>query len=186
MSLRQKDILGAAERLFRHYGITKTTVADIAREAGVGVGTVYLDFPSKDAIAEALAHRERAALLARLDAVLSSDGSYGERLIRFAETRQLGLRALAHQGPHGRDLLGNTGALAALDRHIHEREAELLADFLAEGRDDGAFSVGDPALTARTLLAAYDGVCPALTEGPVPRDELASLHAVVLGGVLQR
>ena len=37
---RRLLILEAAGRLFRHYGPFKTTVADIAREARVGVGTV--------------------------------------------------------------------------------------------------------------------------------------------------
>jgi hypothetical protein len=51
---RRQTILAAAERLLRHYGPGKTTIAEIAREADVGVGTVYLEFSSKDAILEAL------------------------------------------------------------------------------------------------------------------------------------
>lgn len=51
---RRKNILDAATRLFRHHGHAKTTMADIAREAGVAVGSVYLDVPSKEAIVEEL------------------------------------------------------------------------------------------------------------------------------------
>ena len=50
MADRRVLILQAAERLLGHYGLQKTTVADIAREAKIGVGTVYLEFNSKDAI----------------------------------------------------------------------------------------------------------------------------------------
>ena len=50
-------ILDGAERLFRHYGYTKTTVADIARELDMSPANVYRFFPSKAAIHEALADR---------------------------------------------------------------------------------------------------------------------------------
>src|SRR5580765_1026001 len=50
-------ILDEAERLFRHYGYTKTTVADIARELGMSPANVYRFFQSKAAIHEALVDR---------------------------------------------------------------------------------------------------------------------------------
>src|SRR3954470_12265580 len=60
---RREQILKAADRLLRHYGPHKTTVADVAREAGVGVGSVYLDFPSKDALVEELSRSRYRAVL---------------------------------------------------------------------------------------------------------------------------
>src|SRR5258707_15142842 len=50
-------ILDGAERLFRHYGYTKTTVADIARDLGMSPANIYRFFPSKAAIHQALAER---------------------------------------------------------------------------------------------------------------------------------
>src|SRR5262249_16762278 len=44
-------ILDAAERLLARYGFKKTTIDDLAREAGIGKGTVYLHFPSKEEVA---------------------------------------------------------------------------------------------------------------------------------------
>lgn len=53
-------------------GFDKTAVADIAREAGVGKGSVYLHFESKDALLEALMLREVHALSeAWFDAVMA-------------------------------------------------------------------------------------------------------------------
>jgi len=60
---RREQILQAAERLLQHYGPQKTTVADVAREAGIGVGSVYLEFPSKEAIVEALSRARYEAVL---------------------------------------------------------------------------------------------------------------------------
>lgn len=55
---KEKLILNAASRLIVHYGYDKTTVADIAKEAGIGKGTVYLYFKSKDEIVESVTRRE--------------------------------------------------------------------------------------------------------------------------------
>lgn len=69
---RAERILDAAARLIPHYGYDKTTVSDIAHEAGVSKGAVYLHWDSKEALFEALLAREvwRCAdrWLARMDA----------------------------------------------------------------------------------------------------------------------
>jgi AcrR family transcriptional regulator len=60
---RREVILEVADRLLRHYGPQKTTMADVAREANVGVGSVYLEFPSKDALVEELSRRHYRSVL---------------------------------------------------------------------------------------------------------------------------
>jgi AcrR family transcriptional regulator len=50
-------ILDAAERLFKHYGYTKTNVADIARDLGMSPANIYRFFSSKADIHQALANR---------------------------------------------------------------------------------------------------------------------------------
>jgi AcrR family transcriptional regulator len=58
---REKRILDAAAALFTHYGFDKTTVSDIAAEAGVSKGAIYLHFESKENLLEALLLRELQA-----------------------------------------------------------------------------------------------------------------------------
>lgn len=47
-------ILEAAAELIMHYGYDKTTVSDIAREAGVSKGAIYLHWSSKEELFDAL------------------------------------------------------------------------------------------------------------------------------------
>ena len=54
---RREEILGAARAVFAERGFRGTTVADIADAAGIALGTIYLYFPSKEAVFAALHQR---------------------------------------------------------------------------------------------------------------------------------
>ncbi len=51
---REYRIYRASRDLLLHFGYDKTTVSDIAKEAGISKGAIYLHFSSKDALIEAL------------------------------------------------------------------------------------------------------------------------------------
>jgi AcrR family transcriptional regulator len=94
---RQK-ILSAAAEVIAERGL-EATLDDVARQAGLGVGTVYRRFPSKEALAEAL-FDERLGTLAAIadDALADPDPWTG--LVRYLEqaaellTADLGLRQI--------------------------------------------------------------------------------------------
>lgn len=48
MNGMEQQIQAAAEKLFLHYGFRKTSVDQIAREAGIGKGTIYNYFRNKE------------------------------------------------------------------------------------------------------------------------------------------
>ncbi|MEM9951598.1 MAG: helix-turn-helix domain-containing protein [Chloroflexota bacterium] len=70
---REQRILEVASELIAHYGYDKTTVSDIAREAGISKGAIYLHFDSKDALFEALLIREMEAYTMRWMQLLEAD-----------------------------------------------------------------------------------------------------------------
>jgi AcrR family transcriptional regulator len=57
---RHTRILDAAQSCFARSGIHRTTMQDVATEAGMSPGNLYRYFPSKDALAAGLAERDRA------------------------------------------------------------------------------------------------------------------------------
>jgi AcrR family transcriptional regulator len=59
---RAQRILDTASTLILRYGYHKTTIEDIAREAGVGKGTLYLHWKTREALFTALIIREKIAL----------------------------------------------------------------------------------------------------------------------------
>ncbi len=70
---RETRILDAAQGLILHYGYDKTTVSDIAREAGISKGAIYLHFNSKEELLEALIWRETQHYVGELLKELESD-----------------------------------------------------------------------------------------------------------------
>ena len=63
--LMQDTILDAAMRTFARKGYHAATIGDVALEAGLGKGTIYLYFKSKEAMTEAMADRHFTALSER-------------------------------------------------------------------------------------------------------------------------
>jgi Transcriptional regulator len=80
MSTTRDRILDAAERLLARFGYKKTTMEDIAREAGLGKRTLYLHFASKEAVALSTIDRIVDRLTGQLRAVAAAVGPPEERL----------------------------------------------------------------------------------------------------------
>jgi AcrR family transcriptional regulator len=62
VSDRRTRILDAAERSFVRAGFHRTTMQDVAAEAGMSPGNLYRYFPSKDALVAGMCERDRAQL----------------------------------------------------------------------------------------------------------------------------
>jgi AcrR family transcriptional regulator len=62
-------LLAAAAALFVERGYDATTMTEIAARAGAAIGSLYLFFPTKQALAQALATELAEALSLRLDAL---------------------------------------------------------------------------------------------------------------------
>jgi AcrR family transcriptional regulator len=79
----RERILDAARELFAERGVG-VTLDDIARRAGVGVGTVYRRYRNKDALLDELFEEGIDELAASAEALLASRDAW-EALIRFLE-----------------------------------------------------------------------------------------------------
>src|SRR5262249_611884 len=132
--IRRAQILEAADRLLRHYGLQKTTVADVAREVGIGVGSVYLEFPSKEAIVEALSRsRYRAVLDAMRSATMVEGRPYRERLTSALDARLSAYFAQIEGGTHACDLFHcKSAAVNSAAERFREDECALIEVVLRE------------------------------------------------------
>lgn len=83
---RPAEIISAALALFAERGFGATQLEDVAREAGISKGTVYLYFPTKEDLFRAVVRQELLPDLARIEAVATgADEPAAAVLRRMAE-----------------------------------------------------------------------------------------------------
>ncbi len=116
---------------------------DIAREAGVGVGTVYRRFPDRRTLIEAILEERVTDVDATVSEALALEDSWAAArlFIGSAARMQLEDRGL-------RDLLHDPGFVSAGLAMLRRRIAPAAEEFAARLRDDGA----RPDLTGEDVL----------------------------------
>jgi AcrR family transcriptional regulator len=70
---RAERILNAANELIQRWGYSKTTMDDIARQAGVAKGTLYLHWKTKEDLFRSLYYHEEARLMQDVQQRLTND-----------------------------------------------------------------------------------------------------------------
>jgi AcrR family transcriptional regulator len=180
-------ILDAASILYRRYGYRKTTMEDIAEEAGISRATIYLYFHGKDEIALAwgdrIAEQRRAALVTIARMALSPR----ERLIRMMIGR------VVYSFEYGRDYSESIDeafralrpALLAHRDTYHENEAHVFADVIREGIASGDCAVEDADLAASILVLATNSLLPySLSVRQLGHRQYVEKKAQALAGLL--
>ncbi|TSD94167.1 TetR/AcrR family transcriptional regulator [Gordonia rubripertincta] len=77
----RKQIMVAAEKVFQRYGVSKTTMDDIGREAGVSRPTVYRYFGDRDTLISAIIERRSRMLFAKARKFLLGKESFADQLV---------------------------------------------------------------------------------------------------------
>lgn len=155
-------ILDAAERLLGRFGYRKMTVDDIAAEAGIGKGTVYLSFPSKEEVVLSTVDRIVERACTAMEAAAAGQASAPERLRAMLRARILvRFEAVAGYSASLNDLLGSIRAALLVRRVRHfERETGVLARAIAGGQQDGELTAGAPRRIGRALVLATNSFLP--------------------------
>ena len=184
---RRKRILQAARHRLEHYGYEKTTMAEIAADAGMAVGSLYLHFHSKEDLLVAFAEECQERYLCALERIAASDAPPSARLRELARLRALAIKEQLEATPHGGDVLlrmMKSGHICC--RRMEERELGMIESILREGAARGEFAVPDPAQTARVFRSAFAGFMPPLSLGRPAAEvarEVEALYSLLLRGL---
>ena len=151
-------ILSEAERLFRHYGYAKTTVADIAEACAMSSANVYRFFPSKSAINEAICCLIISELEGQLRKITVSDAPALERLTRFIElvARYTSETYTNEKKVHDMVVVAMEENWGAIERHLQAART-MVATIIESGIKAGEFKTQDPEKVARRVHFAIAG-----------------------------
>lgn len=101
----------AAFERFSRYGFRRTSMADIASEAGVSRAALYLQFRNKEEIFRSLAQEMHEESMARAAASIGGDQPLAERLRAATEAKSLRFVEITLGSANGGELLDETNRL---------------------------------------------------------------------------
>jgi AcrR family transcriptional regulator len=188
----RQRILAAAAELFTERGL-EPSLDDVARHAGVGVGTVYRRFPDKASLADALFDERIDALVALAEEARAEPDAWAA-LVSFLErsgemlVTNRGLRQIlmfAAEG-HDRGICARDRMRPAIESLIERAQADgqvradlkptdvPMIEFMVAAAAESAWQVRPPVLR-RSLSLILDALRPASASGrPLPEPELSA------------
>ncbi len=157
---RRDQIMAAAKEVFARKGFHDTTIADIARQAGLSYGSVYWYFESMDELFHALMAVEEAALRSHIAAALTGSGTGGQdgtlRALLQTSVRAT-LEFFEADKATVKLLLRDPYALGErFERHlggIYERFVDGIEHFVVAAQERGEVVAAPPRMVAYTLAA---------------------------------
>ncbi len=155
-------ILDAAGTLLGRYGYHKTTMDDLAREAGVARRTLYLHFKSKDEIFLERIDRVVARLLDELRIIARTSAPVEDRLKRMLLTRVMFRFDTVRGYVQSLDEIFQALRQPYLQRReqYFSAESSVFTAVLEEGVANGDLTPMDVNETARSLILATSALMP--------------------------
>ena len=166
MDDKRQRILEAARKRFRYYGVRKTTMQEIARDAGVAVGTLYLYFQDKDDLLVACTDEYVIRHNRQAEAILACDVPAADKLRRYVLDRFGASQATRAGGDRHAAELQREVLRVRPERRVEEGRmmAEHFVRILRLGMETGELNSDDPERDARVLLLSLAFLFPSATD----------------------
>jgi AcrR family transcriptional regulator len=191
---RRNQILEAAIAVFARLGFRQARMDDIAREASLSKGALYLYYTSKDAIITALLKYFFAQEFKRLQVFVEADQQTAVRDQLIVLTRQLvsTMKWMATLMPIAFEFY----AIAGRDKEVrqflkeyYQQYCRELARLIQRGIERGEFRLVDTEATAMTLAALYEGLALLFfidPQAPQWPEQAEAAVQLVLEGIRER
>ncbi|MFC5420483.1 MAG: hypothetical protein DI537_01850 [Stutzerimonas stutzeri] len=151
---RIEQIAAAALRLFARYGYKRTSMDDIAREAGVARATLYLHFKGKDDVFRAMLASLDGRVETRCREALATPGPFAQRLAALMEAHHGTAFAAFSAGEHLGELKAVMVAIAGAQLAAFEATFVSFArQLFAEAAATGEIAIARSGLPLETLIA---------------------------------
>ncbi len=158
---RRLQIVAAAIQVFVRKGYRKTTMPEIARQAGLSIGGVYWYFKSKDEIVQAILEDIFQKDLTALRLLLDEDSSAAERMKSFVAAYIESYNSVSWMNSIGLEFFGEAAHDPNVQGFIQNylaRYRQVLVQLIEQGIRRGEFRPVNPVDTANAVLALEEGL----------------------------
>ena len=157
---RIEQITNAATKVFAEQGFDKARMDDIASEANLSKGTLYLYFKSKDAIITHLLDRLFEREFADLSALANTDRPASEKLVVFTNTIVADLQNWSRLIPIMYEFLGRLfrqNVVQQAFKKYMNHYLDIITPIIQEGINAGEFKEKDAQEVAIAIGAIVEG-----------------------------
>jgi TetR/AcrR family fatty acid metabolism transcriptional regulator len=188
---KREAILRAATKVFAGKGYFNSKVADIAKEAGIADGTVYLYFNSKDEILHSVFDRAMAEFIAEGKKELTQFERAEDKLRRIAQLHLEKLGADREMAVVFQvELRGSTKFMEEFSAAGFAEYLDIIRQTIEQGQAEGVFRKDlKPITCAKILYGALDEMVTnwILSRKSYPLAPMADeVLKIFFGGVLQK
>jgi AcrR family transcriptional regulator len=189
---KDQRILDAAKMLFGRFGLKRTSIEEIAQHAGLGKGTVYLYFKSKDEIFSVLANRLTEEYESLVDDAIARVRSPTDKIRKFIEVR------VGYWDKTFRQFEATTESILEAEaspivelirKKTEARRVHLISEILEDGLKTGEFSFDNSRFTALAIYHILESlVRPWNIEvaDMTPEDKIEATISLLFNGILKR
>lgn len=151
-------IIESAKRRFSHFGMAKTTMAEIAKDLSFSKALLYYYFPDKISLYIAVFDHLMEELIERTEKIIEKGNKVEDILFAVLEERVRSIREYFNIFEYTYSLKFEMPAeLEALFPAVFERERQLMAKMLKKGVVSGELKEHDVDDTAKILLISLMG-----------------------------
>ncbi len=162
---RRQQIIAASKRAIAAKGFSRTTIKDIANEAELSPGTLYIYFKNKDELYASLSIRMLKHLIVRLQRVKEMQASDPSKIIGAVKKALCEVYDIDPPMLINLFHLQSSETLENISAELLDQITELtrqslltLADIFETGIEEGLFHTRDPMQVALAIWAMFSGL----------------------------
>ncbi|HTF82435.1 MAG TPA: TetR/AcrR family transcriptional regulator [Cytophagales bacterium] len=152
------SILNAAQKKFAQFGLSKTTMNDIALELGMGKASLYYYFTCKEQLFEAVVAKEKEEFIENIKKSIRSAESGIALLEVYVKKRQVHFEKCLNLSRLKHDSLASSPVVCKLLGDFYKKEAEVVQTILEIGVANGEFIAHNTAEKADFLILVMQGL----------------------------
>ncbi len=187
---KRVEIVKAAEKLFAHFGLKKTSLDEVAEASGLAKASIYYYFSSKTELFDAVVEYESNILLKKIQKAIDAAHTIDAKLRAYFLARFTHITELVNLRRITRSVARELSPYAEKARlRFFDKEKSILRELLQQGVDEGVFAVANIDFAIMVIIAGTRGLDSALfvyEHRRIEKQDYCDMLDIFFNGILKR